>query len=233
MALVSLRPLSPLPPLAPVLDAKKKHLFETLPAHILAELERTSAELERIFTPTPLQVNDIAPLFTLDDALGNPVSLTDLLDTHTAVVLTWYRGVWCPYCNATLDSLILAHDHIEALGAKLVTISAQTPDESREMIEEMELPFHVLSDDALNVAEKYGIAYTVPDGMKNVYNDFGVDLEVINGNEQKRKPRLPVPATFVLDRSGRIRFAHTDMDYTTRAEPQDIVEAIQAIAESS
>ncbi|KAI0557677.1 alkyl hydroperoxide reductase [Gracilaria domingensis] len=204
-----------------------------LPADFLAEIQRTSEELEKLFTPTPLQLGDTAPDFTLNDALGKPVKLSDLLEEHNAVVVTWYRGVWCPYCNATLDSLILANDHIEALGAKLVTISAQTPDESVEMIEEMQLPFHVLSDDYLKVAEKYGIAFTVTDGIKNLYNDFGVDLDAINGNERKRKARLPVPATFVLDKSGKVRFAYADMDYTTRAEPQDVVEAIQAIVEDA
>ncbi|KAI0559218.1 Thioredoxin [Gracilaria domingensis] len=198
----------------------------------VARMRNAIAKLASDYKPKPPVEGDIAPDFTLNDALGTPVNLASLLQSHTAVVLTWYRGGWCPFCNATLDSLIIANEYFEEVGAKLVTVTPETPDESVSTIEEMGIPFHVLSDDGLKVAESYGIAYVVPEEMKGIYHEnSGLDLDRINGNEGKREAKLPVPATFVLDKEGKVVFLHADLNHTTRAEPADIIKAIQSIIE--
>lgn len=223
--------LPALPKLSTALLAKKKQVLDSMPEETVKGIAETSAALAKVYTPKPLAKGDVAPDFTLNNASGEPVTLSHLLRTHSAVVLTWYRGGWCPYCNVALESLIAANEHIEALGAKLVALTPETPDESMSVIERAHIPFHVLSDDGLFVAHKYGIAFTVTDEIKALYRTFGVDLDHMNGNDGNRKARLPLPAAFVLDKHAKVTFVYANLDYTTRAEPTDIVDAIKRITE--
>jgi len=112
---------------------------------------------------------------------------------------------------------------IEALGATLVTVSPQLPDNSLSMADKLDLTFEVLSDVGNRVAREFGLVYTLPAEMRSIYQDFGIDLPAANGDESFE---LPVPATYVIDRSWIIRLAFVDIDYTKRLDPEEILAAL-------
>lgn len=172
-----------------------------------------------------LQVGDTAAHFSLPTATGETVSLDALL-TSGPVVLTFYRGAWCPYCNLALRALQQQHAEITARGARLVAVSPQIPDESLTLTEKHALAFDVLSDLGSDTAKQYGLAFDLPDDLAAVYDSFGFDLQRVNGGHPRT---LPLPATYVIDRDATIRWAFIDTDYTARAEPSDILTALDAL----
>ncbi|MFJ8780729.1 peroxiredoxin-like family protein [Streptomyces sp. NPDC102476] len=172
-----------------------------------------------------LTVGARAPRFTLPSATGQSLALDDLL-TDGPVVLTFYRGAWCPYCNIALRSLQQHHEAITARGARLVAVSPQIPDESLTLTEKHDLAFDILSDIGSDTAKQYGLAFDLPDDLAAVYDKLGFDLQRVNGGHPRT---LPLPATYVVDRAGVIRWAFVNTDYTTRAEPADILDALAAL----
>lgn len=163
---------------------------------------------------------------TLPDALGRPVRLADLWQ-RGPLVLLFYRGGWCPYCNLELRAWQQKLPALQALGASLVAVSPQTPDYSLSTAEKNELAFPVLSDSSLAASDAFGITFTLPPELVELYGRAGNDLPVVNGNGQWA---LPLPATYVIDRSGRIAFAHVEADYRERAEPADVMRAVAEAA---
>jgi peroxiredoxin len=195
------------------------------PAHALDTWDHDSAALAlHDFSSAPA-VGDRAPDFCLQDAGGGEVCLAELL-ADGPVVLVFYRGAWCPYCNLALRALQSHHDEITARGARLVAVSPQVPDESLSLTEKHELAFDVLSDLGSDTAKQYGLAFDLPDDLAAVYDTFGFDLQRVNGGHPRT---LPLPATYVIDRDGVIRWAFVDTDYTVRAEPADILAALAAL----
>ncbi|MBY8867016.1 peroxiredoxin-like family protein [Streptomyces sennicomposti] len=172
-----------------------------------------------------LTVGARAPRFTLPSATGHPVALDGLL-AEGPVVLTFYRGAWCPYCNLALRALQQRHGEFAERGARLVAVSPQVPDESLSLAEKHALAFDVLSDLGSDTAGQYGLAFDLPDDLAAVYDRFGFDLQRVNGGHART---LPLPATYVIDRAGTIRWAFVDPDYTQRAEPADILDALDAL----
>ena len=170
-------------------------------------------------------VGDRAPTFSLPGIDGRLVSLQELLATGPAVV-AFYRGGWCPYCNLQLRALQATLPEIEARGARLVAISPQQPDESLSTAEKAELRFPVLSDTGLQTSRRYGLVHAVDAQTNAVLRDFGTDLTRVNGSASLE---LPMPAVYVIDKSGMITFAHVDADYRRRAEPRAIVDALQRL----
>lgn len=171
-----------------------------------------------------------APDFELPNARGELVALSDLLACGP-VVVTFYRGGWCPYCNLQLQAMQTRLPELRELGASLVAISPQKPDASLSDEEKQELSFSVLSDQDAKTAASYGVAWEVPERLlSHMRDDRGLDLESINDGNASI---LPIPATFVLDAEGVVRWRFVDVDYRTRAEPQDIVEAVQQLSENA
>ncbi|MGC0334543.1 peroxiredoxin [Streptomyces sp. SAI-170] len=196
---------------------------EQIPADVRAVMQRAARELaESGQADEALTVGGKAPSFTLLSATGRTVVLDDLL-ADGPVVLTFYRGAWCPYCNIALRSLQQHHDAITARGARLVAVSPQVPDESLSHAEKNELAFDVLSDLGCETAKQFGLAFDLPDDLAAVYADLGIDLHRSNGGHART---LPIPATYVIDRYGTIRWAFVNSDYTARAEPADILAAL-------
>ena len=115
---------------------------------------------------------------------------------------------------------------IEALGAQLVTVSPQLPDNSLSTAEKLDLTFEVLSDVGNRVAREFGLVFTLPEEMRSIYLDFGIDLPGANGDESFE---LPMPATYVIDKSGIVRLAFVDIDYTRRLDPDDIIDALKKL----
>lgn len=168
---------------------------------------------------TALQVGAPAPDLVLPDALGQPVRLADLW-AQGPLVVVFYRGGWCPYCNLELRAWQRELGRMRSRGIRLMAISAQTPDNSLSTAEKNELAFPVLSDSELTAATAFGIAFELPPALVELYRRVGNDLPTINGNDRWV---LPVPATYVIGMDGRIAQAHVDVDYRQRAEPQDVL----------
>jgi peroxiredoxin len=184
------------------------------------------ARLAGMSFPDALAAGDRAPDFELQNATGGTVRLSELL-TRGPVVLTFYRGAWCPFCNTQLRGLQEALPEIEALGASLVAVSPQLPDGSLELIDEHTLTFEVLSDVKSSVASEYGIVLALTSADVALFLEVGNDLAQANGDDAWV---LPAPATFVIAGDGTIRHARVDADFTTRGEPAEIVGALRALA---
>lgn len=174
-----------------------------------------------------LKVGQLVPDFTLPDAFGNQVSLKSLL-AKGPVVIGFYRGEWCPFCNIELRALQEVMPRMQKLGATLVGISPEKPDHGIVMTEKNKLTFPVLSDSGNKVARQFGIVFQVGKELSAfARNAFKNDISLRNGQDSGE---LPVPALYVVDRAGVIRFAHIDVDYMTeRAEPEEIIAALEAI----
>jgi peroxiredoxin len=199
---------------------------EQIPTHVREVMKQAGEELaESGQADRALGVGAQAPRFRLPSATGQTVALETLL-VGGPVVLTFYRGAWCPYCNIALRALQHHHHDITSHGAQLVAVSPQSPDESLSLTEKHELTFEVLSDVGSDTAKQYGLAFDLTDDLAAVYESLGFDLERVNGGYPRT---LPIPATYVIDREGAIRWAFVDADYTARAEPADIVEALAAL----
>ncbi|KUF19831.1 peroxiredoxin-like family protein [Streptomyces silvensis] len=175
------------------------------------------------------RVGDRAPDFTLGSATGRPVSLSAVL-ADGPVVLTFYRGAWCPFCNLALRALQAHHEAITARGARLLAVSPQIPDESLSLTQKEELAFDVLSDIGSDVAERYGIAFDLGEELGSLYDELGFELERVNDGHART---LPLPATYVIDRDGVIRWAFVASDYAVRAEPSDILAALDTLDSSA
>lgn len=212
------------------LDAELRAFYESrrqqIPAETREIMDRATRELsESGQAGRALTVGTRAPHFSLPSATGQTVTLDELL-TEGPVVLTFYRGAWCPYCNIALRALQQQHDAITARGARLVAISPQIPDESLTLAEKHQLAFDVLSDLGSDTAKQYGLAFDLPEDLAAVYDRFGFDLQRVNAGHART---LPLPATYVIDRDGTIRWAFVDTDYTKRAEPADILAALDSL----
>lgn len=168
---------------------------------------------------TALREGDEAPMFELPDAHGSPVSLATLLEDGP-VIVSFYRGAWCPFCNLEIQALQRELASVEAAGATLVAISPNKPDVTLELIDDAELTFPVLSDQDNGVARQFGIVYEMEEGMIDYYREIGRDVAGMNGSTDWE---LPVPATYVIDRDGVIRYAFVDLNHRVRAEPADVV----------
>lgn len=190
-----------------------------------------SGDIERVrktgLTDHSLQVGQPVPDFVLPDAFGQTVSLGTLLDKGS-VVISFYRGEWCPFCNLELRALQAVLPKMRELGATLVAISPEKPDHGVVMTEKNELTFPVLSDLGNRVARQFGIVFRVGEELSEfARNTFQNDITLRNGDDSRE---LPVPATYVVDPLGIIRFAHVNVDYMTgRAEPEQIIAALEAI----
>jgi peroxiredoxin len=168
-----------------------------------------------------LNVGDKAPEFTLKDATGSNVTLSQLLKKGP-VILTWYRGGWCPYCNIALKDLQGGLPQFSAAGATLVAISPELPDHSLDTREKHALAFPVLSDVGLTVADAYGISYTLDSATSTRYN-AGFGLNTWNGDTSNR---LPLPVTYVVNREGIIVYRFIDTDIRKRAPHAEILNAL-------
>ena len=171
-----------------------------------------------------LTVGDPAVMFELPNAKDEAVSLERLL-ADGPVVIVWFRGGWCPYCNITLHAMQDALPEIRKLGATLVAISPQMPESTADTTNKNRLTFDVLSDVGNEVAKAYGLVYTLPEDVAGLLEEY-VNLERCNGD---LSCELPLAATYVVDREGIIRFAFLDADYRNRAEPADVVAALKRL----
>lgn len=176
-----------------------------------------------------LKAGDTAPDFTLEDADGNSVSSRALLALGP-LIATFYRGVWCPYCNYDLQALEEVRLEIEARGASLVAISPQTPANSRKSQRDNKLGFPILSDSGLAVAAEFGLRFALSNDLIKVYKQFGNDLPAINNDPAWV---LPMPARYVIGTDGVIAYAEVNPDYTRRPDPSELLPVLDRLRAGS
>ena len=196
------------------------------PADVLEGFGRIVAEQAAVdYAARAPKVGDRAPGFTLPDQLGRRVSLAGELE-QGPVVLIFYRGEWCPYCNMMLRTYGARAIEFSERGARLLAVSPQTPDNSITMVEKHSLEFPVLSDEGGDVIGAYGLKYDVEGQSRELFEAIGNDLATFNGEGGWI---LPAPAVFVIDREGIVRFAGVNGDYTQRVEPENAFAALDSL----
>jgi peroxiredoxin len=175
------------------------------------------------------KVGQQAPDFTLPDAYGKTVSLASLL-AKGPLVLSFYRGEWCPFCNLELKAFQNVLPQIEALGATLVAVSPEKPEFSQLAVDKHKLTFTVLHDHANAVGRSFGLVHHENPGVKELSQN------VFKSEREKRNSDgtwdLPLPGTFIIDTQRTIRYAHVDVNYMTgRANPEDVVEVLRQVVQ--
>ncbi|WP_418037606.1 peroxiredoxin-like family protein [Paenibacillus xylanilyticus] len=206
--------------------AKAKQAFiANTPLEIQAEMFRQIQEQQDSGIAYGRQEGQKAKDFTLKNALGETVNLFDEL-SKGPVVLTFYRGGWCPFCNTQLKSYEKILPEIEALGGQLIAVSPQSPDNTLSQQEKEALSFQVLSDTNGLVAAFYNILYDVPDYLQNIMKQVGMDLTEYNAMNSWV---LPIPSTFMIDESGIIRSAYVNPDFMQRLDPEDILHELRKL----
>lgn len=174
---------------------------------------------------TGLNVGAKMPVFSLKDASGKTIESGNLLKQGNLVVV-FYRGSWCPFCNLYLRNLQKNIAQIKAAGGNLVAVSVENPDNSLSISKKNELDFTVLSDPNLSVARKFGIVYELPKETDEIYKSHGLDVAKHN---QMDKAELPLSATYIINRKGEIIYAYLEPDYKKRASPETIIETLSKI----
>jgi len=196
------------------------------PPHVVAIMHKATADLIASGqADRALKAGATAPKFELPDAHGKLVKSADLL-AKGPLVVTFYRGVWCPYCNMDLQAIEAAAGEIRELGASLVAISPQTAPNRRKSERENELSFPILSDHGNAVANAFGIRFRLPDDLIAVYKGFGNDLTIGNGEDSWT---LPMPARYVIGADGVIAYAEVNPDYTRRPDPSELLPVLRRL----
>jgi len=192
-----------------------------VPAERQAIMARHIEQLRNgVIARTMLKVGDRAPTFALPNATGGIVDVRTLLQKGP-VVVTFYRGGWCPYCNLELKAFQEVLPEIKATGASLVAISPEKPNDTLSTAEKNALAFEVLSDVGQKVGRAFGLVYEFTDELRSAYQGFDRDIPAYNGTPGEWA--LPVPATYVVAGDGTIIYAYTDPDYRDRADPREVL----------
>lgn len=208
-----------------------KAAFETqAPAEAINAFERSIVELigSRQAERT-LKAGDRLPDFILGDSNERAVSSRDLL-AGGPMVLTFYRGAWCPYCNIELRALEEAVGEITARGAQLVAVSMHNAENNRKARHDNNLSYPILTDFGGALADKLGIRWVLPDYLAQIHKSFKVELPVIHNDG---KWTLPMPARYVVAQDGTIVYAEVTPDYTSRPEPSDLFPILDQLAHQS
>jgi peroxiredoxin len=197
------------------------------PAWVHEPIHRATAELVASGAAgRALKAGDKAPAFTLQDADGVAHASADLL-ARGPLVLSFYRGVWCPYCNMDLQALQAALPAVRERGAQLVAVSPQIASNSRKSARDNKLAFPILSDPGNELAAAFGLRFKLPDYLITLYRDaFKNDLAVVNGEPSWT---LPMPARYVLAPDGTIAYAEVNPDYTNRPDPSDLLPVLDGL----
>ena len=200
------------------------------PPEVVAVFHKSTAELIASGQAArALKVGDRAPVFRLPDSEGTTVASAELL-TNGPLVVTFYRGAWCPYCNMDLQAIEAAALQIRSLGASLVAISPQTQASSTKSQRDNALSFPILSDHGGEIAAAFGLRWRVQDELKAVMTAFKVDLATFNGEPSWT---LPMPARYVIAQDGVIAYSEVNPDYTRRPDPSELLPTLRQLRRSA
>lgn len=212
-------------PLREIFAERKEMIAKYVPAETQAVHARAVAELKALRVAAgALVVGAEAPAFELLNHEGNISRSADLL-TRGRLVICFIRGRWCPFCVGQMEAMNLVLPLIEDAGASMVAISPQTVKQSYFMHDQHKLRFPLLSDSGNKIARQFGLTYRVPAEQESVYRRAFVSLPFTNGDDSWD---LPIPATYIVGRDGRILYASANEDYTVRPEPADILAVLQS-----
>ena len=207
------------------LKAKYEEIKKNAPNEVAIFDADTESFISSGDAPQGIQVGDQLASFELPNQLGQTISL-DELQGDSNIVISFYRGGWCPYCNIELCVLQQALPEFKSHGARLIAISPQLPDESMSTAEKNELSFPVLSDAGNKVAREFGLVFTLSEQLRPLYESFNIDLPATNGDKSFE---LPIPATFIIDSDGVVKGAFVNADYKQRMDPSDIINVLKEI----
>jgi len=199
-------------------------IADQMPDDVQAKMAAAAIDLTHSgITDQVLTEGDTMPRFTLPNATGQTIDSQVLLQSGP-VVISFYRGGWCPYCNLELRALQQALPEIQKAGAQLVTISPQTPDNSLSTAEKHDLSFEVLSDVGNQVARQFGLVFRGCFKLRPIYQSLGIDLPAHNGDDSFE---LPIPATYIVNTNGKIVHAFVNVDYQQRQDPEGILTVLK------
>ncbi|MEM8847180.1 MAG: peroxiredoxin-like family protein [Bacteroidota bacterium] len=206
------------------LTQKRENSSKVIPQDKYAVMQQSTKQLlDAKISENAIQKGDTLPDFELPDEKNNKVTLNQTLQGEY-LIISFYRGGWCPYCNMELRALQQFSPDFKELGADLVAISPETPDNSLTTSEKNELQFKVLSDIDNQYAKKLNLAFQMPDNLREVYHSFGLHVDQHNGNTNYE---LPMPATYVIDKNKTVIYNFVPEDYTQRLDPKEIVEFLK------
>ena len=212
--------------LAKLLNNFKADFLSKAPAEVASLFGQKTVELSKSgILDKAIKIGDKIPSFDLPNVSGENVSIEKALSSGP-VVISFYRGQWCPYCNIELQELQKSLAGFKEQGAKLLAISPQTPDNSLSTKEKNELEFDVLSDVGNKVAEKFGLVFSLDQELRPKYQDFGIDVPAHNGDQSYN---LPLAATYVVSSDAVVKYAFVSADYTERAEPDEVIQTLKSL----
>jgi len=208
------------------IENMQKENFGNVPAETMKIFQDAAQRLaEKGLAEKSLKKGGEIPEFSLPTIHGKVVSSEELLK-EGPLVISFIRGSWCPYCNLEVQALQKVYPEIKDLGANLISISPSMPEKYSEMETKHSLTFDLLSDKGNSVAKKFGLVFKLDEKLKPLYEQWGIDLPEHNGDESYE---LPFPATYVVDKNGEIVYSYVNSDYTTRAEPSEVIEVLKKL----
>ena len=209
------------------LDQRKASFAEKAPEQKVKDYEEGVKQVaESGVLESAINVGDTAPEFTLPNAAGEQVILSELLKDGP-VVMIWYRGEWCPYCNIYLEDIQAHAQAFKDAGANVVAISPETPDRGWSLQDKLDLDFHVLSDEQSVIAKEYGVVYTLPEKIAG-YLQEAFDIHTKNNDDRNL---LPLAASYVINQDGVVTYAFIDPDYRKRAETETLLDEVKALSD--
>ncbi len=209
------------------LQQQRQKFQENAVPEVLQRFQRAAERLKQSgIADKSLKVGDRVPAFTLPNVQGRSISSEQFLK-NGPLVISFYRGSWCPYCNLELMALQRSYPQIKNIGAQLVAISPEKPEKAEVSVGKHGLSFEVLSDAGNKVARQFGLVFTLDKTLQPLYLKAGNDLPAYNGDESWE---IPLPVTYVVDRDGTIAHAFVDPDYTKRLDPLEIIKAVKEMA---
>lgn len=204
-----------------------KDILDSLPLDLRQKLINENKKIFKNFLEEKtLKVGSKVPNIYFRDEKLQPVYLTDLLKNHH-LVLSFFRGTWCPYCNLELSSLAKINNEIEKRNARLISVSPELYEFSEETLKSNMINFPVYTDLANKAADKFGLAFELPPEYREIYKTFNIHLNTRNNDN---KWTLPVPATFIISKDAVVTAKYVNADYTQRMEPSEILKQLDLLS---
>ncbi len=208
-----------------LMQTYKEKEYKKMPNSDVEVIENSKKTLrESDITKKCLKAGDFIPKFKLNNSEGEEISVEQLLE-EGPIVISFFRGEWSPYCTLEIKALQEVLPSIKNENATLIAISPQTQNKTKEMVDNNNITFNVLSDPANKIAKKFGIVYKMSEELASLYKKMGINIPDYTGRDRYE---LPIPATYVVDTDGKIIYAYIEPDYTSRLEPQSILNVLES-----
>lgn len=205
------------------LSDKRNASAKAIPQEKRAVMMKSTGDLvSQHLSGKALTTGQLLPSFNLKNIEGKPVSIEEFQSQF--LVISFYRGGWCPYCNLELKALQNILPELKELDTELIAITPETPDNSLTTSEKNELAFEVLSDIDNAYAKSLGLVFKLPKDLQDVYKGFGIEVDKHNGNDDFE---LPMPATYIVNKDREVIYSFVPEDYTERFDPEDILAFIK------